>query len=100
MSLYNRGMTSIDLFKKNGKRQLGLSAKRGEAAAGKLEEEEKPFVTEKQRGARLRLVKDHEAWTVQDWSKAIFSESNLQLFLTPCILIDLERPTSQSLNWV
>ena len=40
----------------------------------------KPFINEKQRRARLRFAKNHKDWTVEDWSKAIFSdESNFNL---------------------
>ena len=42
--------------------------------------QKKPFINEKQRRARLRFAKDHKDWTVEDWSKVIFSdESNFQL---------------------
>ncbi len=56
----------------------------------------------KQRRARLRFAKDHKDWTVEDWSKVIFSyESNFQLCPTPGhLMLDgvLERPTSHSVS--
>lgn len=40
----------------------------------------KPFVNERQRQARLNWAKAHQHWTVEDWSKVIFSdESNFDL---------------------
>ena len=53
----------------------------------------KPFINEKQRRARLRFAKDHKDWTIEDWSKVIFSdESNFQLCPTHGRLMVRRRP--------
>lgn len=53
----------------------------------------KPIINEKKRRARLMFEKDHKDWTVEDWSKVIFSdESNFQLCPTPGRLMVRQRP--------
>ncbi len=70
-------------YKMNGKWQLGWSAQRGWFKTGWTLQGKvwkKNFIGVKQRRARLRFAKDHKDWTVEDWSKVIFSdESNFQL---------------------
>lgn len=47
----------------------------------------------KQRRARLRFATDHKDWTIEDYSKVIFSdESNFQLFPIPVHLMFRRRP--------
>lgn len=42
--------------------------------------EKKPFINEKQRGARLKFAQNIRSWTPEDWTKVIFSdESHFQL---------------------
>lgn len=49
----------------------------------------KSFINEKQRRAKLRLARDHKDWTIEDWSKVIYSdESNFQLCPIPGRLMD------------
>ncbi|KAK1788811.1 hypothetical protein P4O66_002620 [Electrophorus voltai] len=49
----------------------------------------KPFINEKQRRARLKFAKDHKYWTIEDWSKVIFSdECSFQLCPTPGRVMD------------
>uniref|UniRef100_A0AAY5L2K7 Tc1-like transposase DDE domain-containing protein n=1 Tax=Esox lucius TaxID=8010 RepID=A0AAY5L2K7_ESOLU len=53
--------------------------------------EKKPFINE--RRTRLKFAKDHKDWTVEEWSKVIFSnESNFQLCPTPAHLMGRRRP--------
>ena len=89
-SLSNRRLTSSDLQKewksgcnvncsartvRNRLLQVGLKSHRAR---------KKPFINERQRKQRLKFAKDHKDWTVDDWSKVIFSdESNFQLCPTP-----------------
>ncbi|KAK1794284.1 hypothetical protein P4O66_011177 [Electrophorus voltai] len=55
-----------------------------EAGLKSCKARKKPFINEKQRRARLKFVKDHKDWTIEDWSKVIFSdECNIQLCPTP-----------------
>ncbi|KAK1791249.1 hypothetical protein P4O66_013265 [Electrophorus voltai] len=55
-----------------------------EAGLKSCKARKKPFINEKQRRARLKFAKDHKDWTVEDWSKVVFSdECNFQLCETP-----------------
>uniref|UniRef100_A0AAY5K3T2 Tc1-like transposase DDE domain-containing protein n=1 Tax=Esox lucius TaxID=8010 RepID=A0AAY5K3T2_ESOLU len=99
MSLNNRRMKSSDLQKEwqtaavvkctvrtVRNRLLGAGQKSCKAI-------KKPFINEKQRRARLIFAKDHNDWTVEEWSKDIFSdESNFHLFPTPGRLMVRRRP--------
>ncbi len=105
MSLNNHRMTSSDL---QNEWQMAAGVKctarmvQNRAEHYRAKFEKKTFIGVKQRRARLRFAKDHTDWTVEDWSKVIFSdESNFQLCPTPGYLMFdgvLERPTSHSVS--
>ena len=43
----------------------------------------KPFLSQRHKSARLQWCKDHRQWTVDDWSKVIWSdETKIQLYST------------------
>ncbi|KAL7890386.1 hypothetical protein AOLI_G00026440 [Acnodon oligacanthus] len=64
-----------------------------EAGLKSCKARKKLFINKKQRRARLKFAKDHKYWTIEDWSKVIFSdESNLQLCPTPGRLTARRRP--------
>lgn len=48
------------------------------------------FISEKQRGVRLKFSKDHKDWTIEHWSKVIFSDKSI--FLSPCCQMARWRP--------
>ncbi|KAK1792999.1 hypothetical protein P4O66_001714 [Electrophorus voltai] len=55
-----------------------------EAGLKSCKARKKPFINEKQKRARLKFAKDLKDWTIEDWSKVIFSEEcNFQLCPTP-----------------
>ncbi|CAJ0916738.1 unnamed protein product [Ranitomeya imitator] len=64
-----------------------------EAGLKSCKPRKKPFINEKQRRARLKFAIDHKDWTIEDWSKVIFSDgSNFQLCPTPVHLMVRQSP--------
>uniref|UniRef100_A0AAY5L5H5 Tc1-like transposase DDE domain-containing protein n=1 Tax=Esox lucius TaxID=8010 RepID=A0AAY5L5H5_ESOLU len=99
MSLNNRRMTSSDLQKEwqttSGVKCTVRTVRNRLLMAGlKLcKARKKPFINEEQRSARLKFAKDHKDWTIEEWSKVIFSDkSNFQLCPTPGHLMVGWRP--------
>ncbi|KAK1800200.1 hypothetical protein P4O66_000249 [Electrophorus voltai] len=99
MSLNNHKMTSSDL-QNEWHAAAGVSCTARtvrnrllEAGLKSCKAGKKPFINEKQRRARLKFEKDHKDWTVEDWSKVIFSdECNFQLCPTPGRVMVRRRP--------
>ena len=102
MSVSNRRMTSSDL-QKEWQKAAGVKCTARtvrnrllEAGLKSYKVRKKPFINDNQRRARLKFAKDHRDWTIEDWSKVNFSESNFQLCPTPGRLMVRRRRTSHS----
>ncbi|KAK3572737.1 hypothetical protein QTP86_006987 [Hemibagrus guttatus] len=99
MSIKNCRLTSSDLQQQcqteTGVKCMARTVRNSLLHAGlkSYKTRKKPFISEKQRRARLKFAKDHRNWTVADWSKVIFSdESNFQLCPTPGPVMVRRRP--------
>ena len=102
MSVSNRRMTVRDLQKEwqmaAGVKCTARTVRNRllEAGLKSCKARKKPFINEKQRRARLKFVKDHKDWTIEDWSKVIFSdELHFQLCPTPGRLMVRRRPETK-----